>query len=57
MKQHIPDECLLVGESGIYTPEDVLMLAQHDADAILVGESLMRQKDIGQAVVACYRLV
>ena len=50
MKQQIPDECLLVGESGIYTPEDVLMLAQHDVDAILVGESLMRQKDIGQAV-------
>ena len=57
MKQQIPDECLLVGESGIYTPEDVLMLAQHDVDAILVGESLMRQKDIGQAVRSLLSLV
>ncbi len=50
MKQQIPDECLLVGESGIHTPEDVLMLAQNDVDAILVGESLMRQDDLGEAV-------
>jgi indole-3-glycerol phosphate synthase len=50
MKQQVPDECLLVGESGIYTPEDVLMLAENDVDAILVGESLMRQQNIGDAV-------
>ena len=33
------------------------MLAQHDVDAILVGESLMRQKDIGQAVRSLLSLV
>jgi indole-3-glycerol phosphate synthase len=57
MKQQVPDECLLVGESGIYTPEDVLMLAEQDVDAILVGESLMRQDDIGSAVRKLLSLV
>ncbi len=57
MKQQVPDECLLVGESGIYTPQDVLMLAEQDVDAILVGESLMRQDDIGLAVRKLLSLV
>ncbi len=50
MKEIIPDECLLVGESGIKTHADVTRLQQAGVDAILVGETLMRQSDIGQAV-------
>ena len=50
MRGKISDECLLVGESGIATREDVLLLEQAGVDAILVGESLMRQADIGRAV-------
>ncbi|MBH58583.1 MAG: indole-3-glycerol phosphate synthase TrpC [Planctomycetaceae bacterium] len=57
MKRQVPDDCLLVGESGIYTPEDALMLAEQDVDAILVGESLMRQDDIGAAVQNLLSLV
>lgn len=52
LKQQIPDDCLLVGESGIKTREDVLLLEQAEVDAILVGESLMRQPDMGQATKA-----
>lgn len=50
MRSRIPDECLLVGESGIAGPEDVRMLAEQGVDAILVGESLMASEDVGQAV-------
>ncbi|HTN75494.1 MAG TPA: indole-3-glycerol phosphate synthase TrpC, partial [Pirellulaceae bacterium] len=50
LRAEIPEECLLVGESGIATPEDVALLAAAGVDAILVGESLMRQADIGLAV-------
>lgn len=50
LRQQIPDECLLVGESGIATHEDVALLEQNGVDAILVGESLMRQPDIAAAV-------
>lgn len=50
LRQQIPDECLLVGESGIYTRADVELLAAAGVDAMLVGESLMREADIGAAV-------
>lgn len=50
MRKEIPDSCVLVGESGIKTKEDVELLEANGVDAILVGESLMRQPDIGQAV-------
>jgi indole-3-glycerol phosphate synthase len=46
----IPDNCTVVSESGISTRDDVVMLHQAGVDAILVGESLMREKDIGRKV-------
>jgi indole-3-glycerol phosphate synthase len=50
LRKQIPDQCVLVAESGIYTHADVQLLEQNGVDAMLVGESLMRQSDIGQAV-------
>jgi indole-3-glycerol phosphate synthase len=50
MKSQIPDNCLLVGESGIRDSEDVRQLASVGVDAILVGEHLMAKPDIGAAV-------
>ncbi|MEL7142141.1 MAG: indole-3-glycerol phosphate synthase TrpC [Cyanobacteria bacterium J06643_4] len=41
---------LLVGESGIHTPEDVNTVTQAGAKAILVGESLVKQPDPGVAI-------
>lgn len=46
----IPDDRTVVSESGIKTREDVIRLRQAGVDAILVGESLMREKDIGKKV-------
>ena len=50
MQSELPAECLLVAESGIGTPEDVAMLSEQGVDAMLVGESLIRQANIGGAV-------
>ncbi len=50
LRQRIPDECLVVGESGIHHPDDVRRLALAGVNAILVGEHLMASPDIGQAV-------
>jgi indole-3-glycerol phosphate synthase len=50
LRDSIPDECALVSESGIKTHADVQRLQAADVDAILVGESLMRERDIGAAV-------
>lgn len=47
LKDLIKDpEIIVVSESGINTREDVLQLTEHRVDAMLVGESLMRQPDI-----------
>jgi indole-3-glycerol phosphate synthase len=50
LRERIPDECVLVAESGIRTHEDVRRLEAAGVDAMLVGESLMREPDIGEAV-------
>ncbi len=41
---------LFISESGIHHPEDVSRVAQAGAQAILVGESLMRQPEPGAAI-------
>ena len=50
LRRDVPDNCVLVGESGIKTHADVEKLESAGVDAILVGESLMREPDIGAAV-------
>jgi indole-3-glycerol phosphate synthase len=50
LRKQVPDDCVLVGESGIQAHADVEKLAAAGVDAILVGESLMREPDIGAAV-------
>jgi indole-3-glycerol phosphate synthase len=49
LARDIPDERLLVSESGIKTAADLARLADAGADAFLVGESLMRQPDVAAA--------
>ncbi|MGD9635212.1 MAG: indole-3-glycerol phosphate synthase TrpC [Pirellulales bacterium] len=50
IRREVPEDCVLLGESGIKTHGDVEKLAAAGVDAILVGESLMRESDIGAAV-------
>ena len=45
----IPEDRLVVGESGIRNHDDLLLLGRGGVKAVLVGESLMRQPDIGAA--------
>ena len=47
-----PVRALLVSESGIFTPDDVSRVHDAHAQAILVGESLMRQGDVEAATRA-----
>jgi indole-3-glycerol phosphate synthase len=48
----IPEGRLLVSESGIRGGADVDRLASAGVDAVLVGESLLRQEDVAAAVAA-----
>lgn len=45
----IPDDRLVISESGIYTHQDVLRLSP-SVDGFLVGSSLMSQQDLPRAV-------
>lgn len=44
----IPDEKLVISESGINTREDINLLKDAGVDAFLIGEALMREADIGK---------
>ena len=46
----VPKGATLIAESGIFTKDDITRLAKDGAHGYLIGESLMRQKDIVRAV-------
>ena len=46
----VPEGKIIVSESGIKTRADVLILEKAGIDAILIGETLMRCKDIPQKI-------
>lgn len=50
LRQEVPPEVIFVGESGVKTHNDAQRLRRAGIDAMLVGESLMRQADLGAAV-------
>lgn len=50
LRQRVPADTLFVAESGIQTAADVAMLRDAGVNAMLVGESLMKELDIGRAV-------
>ncbi len=52
LRAHVPDECVLVAESGIKTRADVERLERAGIGAMLVGESLLKQPDPGAAAAA-----
>lgn len=45
LRELIPSDVIFVSESGVKEPEDIAKLRQIGADAVLIGETLMRAKD------------
>jgi indole-3-glycerol phosphate synthase len=45
--QRIPQDRIVVTESGIFTPADVALMRSHKVNTFLVGEAFMRQPDPG----------
>lgn len=46
----------VVSESGLYTAADLALVAAAGAQAVLIGESLVKQPDLEQAVLNLYKL-
>lgn len=46
LKKLVPDEVVFVAESGISSPEDGIKLIQDGANALLIGEALMRTDNV-----------
>ena len=49
LSRMVPADRVLVSESGLNTPADLADMAQYGARTFLIGESLMRQKDLENA--------
>ena len=49
LAKYVPEDRLIVAESGLNTPADLAELARYGARAFLIGESLMRQEDVAEA--------
>ena len=46
LRAQLPQDCVVVSESGIRSHDDLVRLGEANVDAVLVGEHLMRQADI-----------
>jgi indole-3-glycerol phosphate synthase len=51
---HIPQDRIVVTESGILKPEDVTLMRGHDVHTFLVGEAFMRADDPGQELARLF---
>lgn len=50
LAKRVPDDRLIVSESGIHKRDDVIRLLEAGVQAMLVGESLIRADDIGAKI-------
>jgi indole-3-glycerol phosphate synthase len=50
LRDQIPDDCILVTESGIHTSADVKLMRDNNVNAFLVGEAFMRAEEPGDAL-------
>ena len=50
----IPEDRIVVTESGIHTPEDVALMREHQVNAFLVGEAFMRAEDPGERLAELF---
>lgn len=50
LANHAPKNCVLVSESGITSNKDMKSIRSYGADAVLIGETLMRSSDIAECL-------
>ncbi len=56
MLAHIPDNRIVITESGIRKPDDVRLMYEHDVFGFLVGEAFMRAAEPGAKLAELFEL-
>lgn len=49
LSKHVPEDRMIIGESGLNTSDDLADMARYGVRNFLIGESLMRQDDVATA--------
>ncbi len=52
--EQIPEERIVVTESGIHSRDDVALMQRHQVNTFLVGEAFMRAADPGQRLAELF---
>jgi len=52
--KQIPDDVIVVTESGIHNKEDVALMQQHNVNTFLVGEAFMRAEEPGEKLAELF---
>ena len=55
MLDKIPDDRIVVTESGIHSADDVKLMREHDVHTFLVGEAFMKADDPGQKLAELFQ--
>jgi len=50
LRKYIPPDVNLISESGISSPEQIAILRKEGFSGVLIGEYLLRQKDVAEAI-------
>ena len=50
LAKYIPENTVLVSESGVKAPEDVKLLGSYGADAVLIGSTIMESNNMAEIV-------
>ena len=50
LAKYIPENTVLVSESGVKAPEDVKLLGSYGADAVLIGSTIMESNNMAETV-------
>lgn len=55
MLDMIPDDRIVITESGILAPDDVVKMRRHDVNSFLVGEAFMRADNPGEKLAELFK--
>lgn len=55
MLEMIPDNRIVITESGILTPDDVAQMREHNVNSFLVGEAFMRADNPGEKLAELFK--